>query len=128
MLGTGESEYSRLLTEYFNECLEIFCSHEEVNDYVHKFDFYIDRIRTAALMPDYGLLKFGLSKMVEESKRAGKMQEAVRFQKELIFFVLLEGPESDGPGARARSDFHMPREDQVSGCVKQLCELMGANS
>jgi hypothetical protein len=127
VLGTGESVYSQILTQYFKECLEIFCEHEDVNDYAHKFDFYLNRIRRAALVPRYGALKVALSKLVQESEGAGDLKAAIRFQKELTFFALLSGTESESPGGR-RSDCRISRDQLVSMCVQELERLVRSES
>jgi hypothetical protein len=45
MLGTGESQYSQLLTKYFDQCLEKLCAHQEAGDYAHKFACDLNDIR-----------------------------------------------------------------------------------
>jgi hypothetical protein len=93
MLGIGESEYSRTLTQYYNECLENFCAYEKVEECAEKFDFYINEIRKRVLLPDYPLLKRVLLDLIWKAEVTGNSAKAIRFKRELIFVTLLEGKE-----------------------------------
>jgi hypothetical protein len=93
MLGIGESEYSRTLTQYYNECLAIFCAYEKVEECAEKFDFYINEIRKKVLLPDYPLLKRVLRGLIWEAELRERTTKALRFKRELIFVTLLEGKE-----------------------------------
>jgi hypothetical protein len=95
MLGTGESEYSQLLTKYFNECLEIFCEQEELEGVFLKFYFYVGEIRARVLVPEYGCMRRVLLELIERSKKEGNRTEAIRLQKERIFVIML-GPQEEG--------------------------------
>jgi hypothetical protein len=91
MLGTGESEYSRLLTQYYNECLGNFCAYEKADDCADKFDFYINEIRKRVIFPDYPLLKRVLSSLALEEEVTAQSTDDIRFRRELIFVTMLEG-------------------------------------
>jgi hypothetical protein len=86
MLGTGESEYSILLTRYFNECLEHFCANEKVEDHIDELRLYVRVIANLVIIPKYCLLRLTLLYLVRESERAKDFTSAIRFQKEMIFF------------------------------------------
>jgi hypothetical protein len=91
MLGTGEGEDSRLLTEYYNKCLENLCGYEKVENYADRFNFHISEIRKMVLLPDCPLLKVVLSSLVREARVTGHCTDAIRFRRELVFVTMPEG-------------------------------------
>jgi hypothetical protein len=126
MLGTGETRYSALLTQYFNECLEIFSQRVEVNHDVEKFQFYVNEIRKRVFWPKYGSMKLALRRLVWRSKEADDLDAAVRFQKQLLFIILLEGRQGERLNIAAERDFWVPHQEEVSAAVKLLSTLVAA--
>jgi hypothetical protein len=124
MLGTGESNWSRTLTECFRETLERFCAQARVEMYVDKYNENIATIRRRAIRPDYGLLKIALSDLVEESKKAGRMLDAIRFQKELVFVIHIEGSQNDHGRGQNDEDFYSPLDERIFNALRKLCSLM----
>jgi hypothetical protein len=123
MLGDGESPYSQLVTGYFKYCLENFCAQRSTVDYADKFNFYVKDLRRWVLMPDYPLLKAALENLVRGAKEAKIWSEAIRFQKELIFFVILEGTQNDHFEEPIQGDCYGPLEERISKGVEELCNL-----
>jgi hypothetical protein len=124
MLGTGESAYSKLLTQYFNECLSSFCRHENIEENIDKFKDYISEIRKNVINPEYNAMRLLLSDLVRESKKRGDLSEAIRFQKEAIFFIMLEDTENDFLGRRPPGDYRLPVERRVAKGMRELQKLM----
>jgi hypothetical protein len=124
MLGDGESEYSKLLIQYFDELLERFCAYDEVDDYVEKFRSDIDAIKKIVIFPKYFHLRKALQTLVAESLRIGSLSEAIRFQKEEIFFVILEGTDNDKTGDEVHGDYCLPLESRISTKIQELRSLM----
>jgi hypothetical protein len=121
LLGIGKSEYSRTLTQYYNECLENFCAYEKVEECAEKFDFYINEIRKRVLLPDYPLLKVVLSNMVWEAEVTGHCTDAIRFGRELIFVTKLEGRQAPIPRS-----FFVPLDAEISNSMEEACSPIGA--
>jgi hypothetical protein len=126
MLGTGESAYSKLLTGYFKECLNDFCASERIEDSVDKLTSYIDKIRKVMIFPDYYSLRIALSDLIQRETWAGNFPAAIRFQKEAIFFTMLEGTNSDFYTNHPRGDYNLPLEKRISNGIQNLHSLMRA--
>jgi hypothetical protein len=124
MLGTGESEYSKALTHYFRECLEHFCSYERVEDYLGHFNMYLDELGERALIPRYYFMRISLSRLTGESREAGCISEAIRFQKEMIFFILLEGPQNEHIDEHCCLDYYMPFKVRLEKSIQELRSLI----
>jgi hypothetical protein len=128
MLGTGESAYSELLTNYFNECLDIFSQRMELSDGVEKFRFYVNEIRKRVFWPKYEFLKLALEKIVWEAKERGDLATAVGVQKRLIFIIMLEGRGGEGIEASQRRDFFLTHEQEISNAMERLSTLLAAGT
>jgi hypothetical protein len=113
MLGTEESYYSRLLSSHFKRNLERFCTQRNIDEYEDKVNYYVEEIRKVLLLPDYVSLTKALSDLVREAKEAGNRSEAIRFQKELMFFIILQG------------DFDGELEKRISDNMQELCRVTG---
>jgi hypothetical protein len=125
MLGTGESDYSKLMTQYFNECLENFCAQGKIEDSVDKFKLYVNEISKRAMIPEYSLLRKVLSELVQESRKARRTSEAIQFQKEEIFFTMLEGSRNDDLGEDCEQ-YCLPLEGRIAEGIEKLHNLMPA--
>jgi hypothetical protein len=119
MLGTGESEYSRLLTQYYKECLENFCAYEKVEDCADKFDFYINEIRKRVIFPDYPVLKLVLSHMAIEAELRAQATDAIRLRRELIFVTMLQGRQNNRRGEPIPRSFCVPLEAEISNSMEE---------
>jgi hypothetical protein len=84
VVGTEESVYSRLLAQNL-------CAQTRISGWTDNADFYVEEIREWDMEPDCASLRMALSELVRESERAGRTTDALRFQKDLIFFAILEG-------------------------------------
>jgi hypothetical protein len=124
LLGTGESEYSKCLTHYFRECLEDFCAHEITESYVDNFNLYIDDLIRMTISPEYWCLHQALSCLIREARDAGCWSEAIRLQKEMIFFTLLEGPQPSHIAEHGGGDYHLPLEKRLEKGIRALRRLM----
>jgi hypothetical protein len=124
VLGTGESEHSKLVTQYFNECLDRFCGQEKIEDSVNELDSIIGQIREVVIVPEYDHLRTALSAVICESRKAGRLSEAIRFQREAIFFTILEGTESDFLGEEGHVEYCEPLERRISNGIQELHSLM----
>jgi hypothetical protein len=127
MLGTGESEYSILLTQHFNECLEEFCKHEIVDDYIDKFNVRISEIKKIVICPDYYPIRIALSDLIHESEEKGDLFKNVSFYKEMIFFIMLEDTQNDYiSGDEGHRDYYLSLEKRVSKNVRKLRSLIAS--
>jgi hypothetical protein len=124
MLGTGQRQYSRLLTQYFEECLDLFCNHERVEEYGKKFAFYVKEIRNRILAPEYFLLRKALFDLIRQAKEAGDLRAAIRLQKELIFLVMIEATGKEYPGDSIQKIPDVRVEARIYNHVQELRRLM----
>jgi hypothetical protein len=119
VLGTGESDFSLWMTNLFNMVLERFCAEDTIDRDSNDLNFYLYEIRSNAVEPDYRLLRETLANLVSESEKAGRISDAIRFEKELIFFIILEGtPDKDL--------FCNGHDRQISEGKEKLRSLMAA--
>jgi hypothetical protein len=126
MLGTGQSDYSKSLTQYFNECLNSFCAHDDIANHIHEFDQCISEIRKIVISPEYQCLRFTLSALVCESREKEDLLGAIRFQKEGIFFIMLEGTENDILGPEVCGNYNSPVERRIWLAIQELDGLVKA--
>jgi hypothetical protein len=121
MLGNGENDYSKLLTQYFEECLENFCKFLAVNDSVEKFKSWIDDLSRVVILPEYSLLRLVLSDLIQKSITDGNVTETIELQKEAIFLIMLEGTQNDQFGeVSGYLDYDMSLERRISKDITKL--------
>jgi hypothetical protein len=125
MLRTGESEYSILLTEYFNDCFAKFGAQEDVENSYSKSNLYISKHIEIVILPKYYFMRIALYEVIRELKQAGRISDAAEFQKEAIFLIMLEGTENDCFGAQGDEDHYLRLERRISNNIQELRKLKG---
>jgi hypothetical protein len=114
-----------LLTQFFDECLSDFCENEKIEDSVNKFNPYVREIRKILILPQFYGLRIALSRLISELRKAGRLSEAVRFQKEEIFFMMLEGTQNDMVGEEEPyRDYGVPLEKRIASGIQRVHSLM----
>jgi hypothetical protein len=122
MLGTGESEYSRLLPQYFNEGLENFHAYERIDEsIIDQFKEDIDVLGKISIAPAYDCIRYAINDLIRE---AHDLQKTVRLQKEMIFFIMLEGDRNDYRCHDDDGDYCCPFAARLRENMKKLTSLL----
>jgi hypothetical protein len=112
--GSGTSEYSKVLTNYINECIEAFCSHKTIDvNLMKKFESHARRIERYAILGYFNTIISTLEGCVSLEK-INDRSKTIRFQKEKLFWMLLD----------EKDPHDLPLDYRIKRELEALCVMM----